>query len=143
MTTAGEVMTRAPVTIRLSARVREAIEVLDSLEVRHLPVVNEDGELIGMLSDRTLDAIWVSTAGERARHLPGRAVLDAPLSSLMSGHRFAAVEARTDAARVIGVMLDSHVGAVPVVDPAGALLGLVSYMDVLRAWPFPAVEMDG
>jgi CBS domain-containing protein len=64
-------------------------------------------------------------------------VLDAPVSSLMTGHRFAAVEPSTETMRVLDLMIDRHVGAVPVIDDRGSLVGLVSYLDLLRAWPFP------
>src|SRR6476659_542610 len=47
-------MTEGPVTISMSATVRDAVRLLQTLEVRHLPVVDEDGTLVGMLSDRDL-----------------------------------------------------------------------------------------
>ena len=127
MATASEVMTKTPVTIRLTARVRDAVRLLDSLEVRHLPVVDSQGEFIGMLDDRAL---------EEARAPFSRTALDSPVSGLLSGRGFAAVDPSTDAAAIVDVMLARHLGAVPVIDRGGALIGLVSYMDVLRAWPF-------
>jgi CBS domain-containing protein len=33
---------------------------------------------------------------------------------------------------VVDLMLDNRIGAVPVVDPEGALVGIVSYVDLLR-----------
>ncbi len=138
MTTAADVMTTTPVTIRLTARIREAVRLIESLTVRQLPVVNEEGELIGMLSDRILDAVLVPTPDGRGQDPGARAVLDSPVSSLMTGHRFAAVDPTTETTRVVDIMIARHVGAVPVIDRQGSLIGLVSYMDVLRAWPFPA-----
>jgi CBS domain-containing protein len=40
-----------------------------------------------------------------------------------------------DLAEIIDLMLDQRVGAVPVVDADGTLVGIVSYVDILREVP--------
>jgi CBS domain-containing protein len=39
---------------------------------------------------------------------------------------------------VIDLMLDHKIGAVPVTNADGALVGIISYIDVLRAMPLDA-----
>ena len=41
----------------MMAKVSEAVRLLHSPDVRHLPVVDESGSLVGMLSDRDLRAL--------------------------------------------------------------------------------------
>ena len=54
-----DVMTRLPYTIDLEAPIATAIAVMRDKGVRHLPVVNEAGRLLGMVSDRDLrDAVF-------------------------------------------------------------------------------------
>jgi CBS domain-containing protein len=47
-----EIMTASPVTVRETTTVGQAWDALRSLDIRHLPVVNADGELVGIVSDR-------------------------------------------------------------------------------------------
>lgn len=54
-----EAMTENPITISPSAGIDEAIRAMRNAGVRHLPVVDEDGKPIGMVSMRdVLDAVF-------------------------------------------------------------------------------------
>lgn len=131
MPTARELMTPGPVTVPVTAKVQKAVEILHTAEVRHLPVVDEEGNLVGMLSDRDLRALSlpVFVGDEHVASL--RTALNAPVSTLMNSD-VVSVESEADVSEVIELMLDNKIGAVPVVDHDGAVVGIVSYMDVLR-----------
>ncbi len=128
---AEELMTQNPATVRSSARLRDAVQLLQNLEIRHLPVVDEEGALVGMLSDRDLRALELPyfVGGEFAGVM--KTGLDASVTTVMSSDVLA-VDKEADVADIIELMLEHRVGAVPVVDGDGALVGIVSYMDVLR-----------
>lgn len=116
-----EIMTKNPVTVESTATVREAVEKLYELDVRHVPVI-EDGNLVGILSDRDM----------RAFEPRWSQLLENPVSNLMSSDVLS-VEPETEVADLIDTMIEQKVGAVPVVDSTGELVGIVSYIDVLRA----------
>lgn len=129
---AADIMTDNPRTVRQTDTVRDAVELLQSLEIRHLPVVDEEGELVGMLSDRDLGSLMRSfvDGGDPQRtvvSLSGRAVTDFMTSDVVS------VDVSADVSAVIELMLEERIGAVPVVDGDGAVAGIISYVDVLRA----------
>jgi len=119
MITARELMTESPTVVDATATLKTAIEKLQALDIRHLPVVDTDGQLVGMLSDRDL------------RSYVGVLPLDASVSSAMSTDVIA-VEPEADVAEVIDLMLDNKIGALPVVDNDDVLVGIISYVDVLR-----------
>jgi acetoin utilization protein AcuB len=124
----ADIMTRNPITGRADHTVGEVLEVMLDKDIRHLPIVAGQ-ELIGMVSDRDLrvfsrDAMS-DAAGARAR-------LMTPVGKVMSGD-VVTVETEDDIDEVIELMVESKIGAVPVVDPDGALVGIVSTIDVLRA----------
>lgn len=121
MATAMDIMTTKVVTIRQTATVREALRTLDELDVRHLPVIDERKELVGMLSDR--DLIRLRRSQE---------VLQRPVSEVMSADVLSVTPA-TEVAEIIDLMSENRIGAVPVVDNDSHLAGLISYVDVLRA----------
>ena len=120
MATAMDIMTTKVVTIRQTASVRDAIRTLDELDVRHLPVLDEHKELVGMISDRDLLRLRRSAEG-----------LQRPVSEVMSADVLA-VTPTTEVSEIIDLMSENRIGAVPVVDNDSQLAGLVSYVDVLR-----------
>lgn len=132
MLVASELMTENPQTIRATAKVARAVELLQTLDIRHLPVVDEEGVLVGMLSDRDLRGLQIPyfVSGEYAGNL--QTALEAKVSSLMSSDVIS-VDSEADAAEIVDLMLDNKIGAVPVVDADGLLVGIISYIDVLRA----------
>ena len=62
MLTARDVMARKPVTLRSDASVTEAIRVLLRRDISGVPVVDEQGGLVGILSER--DCLRVIAVGE-------------------------------------------------------------------------------
>jgi len=134
MLTARDLMTESPTVIDVTATLRSAVERLQALDVRHLPVVDSDGALVGMISDRDLRGLTFPyfIAGENVSAV--RTALDASVASIMSSDVIA-VDEEADAAEIVDLMLDNKIGAVPVVDSDGQLVGIVSYVDVLRALP--------
>jgi acetoin utilization protein AcuB len=124
-------MTEDPATISMSATVGDAVRMLQDLDVRHLPVVDADGTLVGMLSDRDLRGLsFPEMIGEQYVGSIQTA-LDAPIASLMTSD-VVAVELEDPATLIIELMLDHKIGAVPVVDSDDTLVGIVSYVDLLR-----------
>lgn len=121
----ADLMTSEPATVLWTASVGAALAKLHRLDVRHLPVVDEEGALVGMLSDRDFRPLPHDAASSRS---PSP---ELPVSDLMSSDVLS-VQAETSARELIDLLLDQKVGALPVTDSEGALVGIVSYIDVLR-----------
>jgi acetoin utilization protein AcuB len=131
MISAHDVMTEDPATIPMTATVGEAVRLLHTLDVRHLPVVDDEGMLVGMLSDRDLRGLtFPEVIGEEYMG-EIQTALEAPVSSIMTSD-VVAVEVEDDVSLIIELMLDHKIGAVPVVDSDESLVGIVSYVDILR-----------
>lgn len=131
MPVARSLMTHDPVILRPHAKVREALRLLQSMEIRHLPIVDDDGELVGMLSDRDLRGVALPHLIDERWFGDLRMAMEEAVSTVMTSDVLS-VDAETDAVEIIDIMIEHKVGAVPVVDADGALIGIVSYMDVLR-----------
>lgn len=135
MITARDLMTEAPAVIEATATLRTAIERLQSLEVRHLPVIDGDGQLVGMISDRDLRALSIPYFVEGESLGAINVALDSAVATIMTTDVIA-VDEEADAAEIVDLMLDNKIGAVPVVDGERTLVGIVSYVDLLRALSF-------
>jgi acetoin utilization protein AcuB len=135
MVTARELMTENPVTVPATAKARQAVQLLQTLEIRHLPVVDETGELVGMLSDRDLRALSIPylIGDEYVGNVA--AARDLSVASLMNADVLS-VTPDAGAWEIVDLMLDNKIGAVPVTEADGTLVGIVSYVDLLRQLPF-------
>jgi CBS domain-containing protein len=130
--TAEEIMTENPVTVSESASLGEALEILSELEIRHLPVVRK-GEVVGMLSDRDLRALGLSTTADVERMDAIRSSLTARVTTLMTGD-VVTVDRDTNLPDIVDLMISEKIGAIPVVDPeSDVLVGIISYIDILKA----------
>jgi acetoin utilization protein AcuB len=130
--TADEIMTRIPFTMHPTDPVSAAVDTLQAMNVRHLPIVDDRGHLIGMLSDRDLGPLMQRfTEGADADRMVVP-LSERRISEFMSTAT-ASVTPDDDVSEVVDRMLDERIGAVPVVDAAENVVGIVSYVDVLRA----------
>jgi acetoin utilization protein AcuB len=127
------------ITIDPEAPVGTALATMRQREVRHLPVVDDEGRLVGIVTDRDLrDAILGPTFAaylpprERARieRLAER-LEDVRVREVMT---WAVVTIPDDAplAQAAAVMFSLHVGSLPVTK-GGAVVGIVTQRDVLKA----------
>jgi CBS domain-containing protein len=64
-----EIMTRAPITIDYCTTVHDAMQVMTQNRIRHLPVVDRDKQLAGMLSLGDLVNWIISSQDEHIEHL--------------------------------------------------------------------------
>ena len=110
MMIARDLMTEAPATVGPTATVRKAVDILQTLDIRHLPVVNDDGELIGMLSDRDLRSLSIPYFTEDGEFGNLRVILDSSVASFMSSDVLS-VDTEADGAEIVELMLDNKIGA--------------------------------
>jgi acetoin utilization protein AcuB len=126
------VMTASLVTVSSTTRLREAIRLIEDVEFRHLPVVDE-GRLVGILSDRDLSRYRTRDAKAEPPTPESLEMLERPVSEIMT-RPVISVDVTDGLGTVVDLMLRHRVGAVPALDPdTGGLMGIVSYVDVLQA----------
>ncbi|MBZ0117865.1 MAG: CBS domain-containing protein [Sandaracinaceae bacterium] len=130
---AEEIMTDDVVTLSETATLGEALQIMQERDIRHVPVLRANGELVGMLSDRDLRSVGAALVSDIESLDRMRARLGAPVSSLMSAD-IVSIERETSLADIIETLLEEKLSALPVVDEeTSELVGIVSYVDVLRA----------
>jgi CBS domain-containing protein len=128
----SEIMSAQPFAVSARESIGNVMKKLAEADVRHLPVV-DDGALVGIVSDRDLRSFAPAALLELEQAAEIQRKLAQPVSSVMSSD-VVTVDPETEIADLIDIMIEQKVGAVPVVEVEGdRLLGIVSYMDVLRA----------
>ena len=130
---AEEIMTKDPIYITDETSVEAAIGVLYENDIRHLPVLDSDGELVGIVSDRDLRAFALPALTEFDNRESFNEALANPVSTIMSGD-VVSVDLEAELVEIIDIMLQTRAGAIPVIDRDTAeLVGIISYVDVLGA----------
>ncbi|MCC6748230.1 MAG: CBS domain-containing protein [Deltaproteobacteria bacterium] len=118
--TVADVMSADPITIEEDATVGQADLEMRGGDIRHLPVRDRHDRLVGMLSNRDLLRALGRGAGGTLR-----------VGDVMSAEvRTVRPESRACEATLL--LLDHKIGALPVVDDRGRLVGLVTETDFVR-----------
>ncbi len=123
--TVGELMHADPIVVAATARLAEAARLLDEHHIHGLPVVDDEGAVVGVLSQtdlvraRATDHLWASWPGLQVRHL-----MTAPALTC---------RADTPVQEAIGLMELNRVHRLIVVDEAGRRpVGIFSTTDVVH-----------
>jgi acetoin utilization protein AcuB len=123
---------RSPVvSIGPETTVREAVDLMRARALRHLPVVDPGGRLVGIVTDRDLrQAVFAPVVQERLGG--GDAVGDIPVREVMT---WAVVTVRpaTDLREAARLMHEQKIGALPVVE-GDRLIGILTESDLLAAF---------
>jgi len=133
-TRVGELMTRSLLAAHPDDRLVDAAATMMQQGTRHLPVVDTLNRVVGMLSDRDVrTAVGNPLEAETAREQgQPRRVLALRVADAMTPEPHA-LSPETPLAEAVACLLDERFGALPIVDDDDRLLGIVSYVDVLRA----------
>jgi len=125
-----DVMTKDPLIVTPSETVAQADELMTANKIRQLPVVNER-ELVGIITDRDIRSFLSDSllsapeAREKALHTRIAEVMTTdPLTLSPDDNLQEAVE----------LLINEKIGGIPVVDEAEGLVGIVTYVDVLRCF---------
>ena len=97
--------------------------------VRHLPVVDDDFRIVGMLSDRDVRSVVGDPVSVIERHDRGFAA-ETCVDAVMTTNPFC-VAPDTLVVEIARKLVDDPIGAVVVVSAEDELLGIVSYVDVI------------
>jgi CBS domain-containing protein len=138
---AGDIMTGPAVACRDETLFEEIAEILADRDISGMPVVNERGDVVGVISERdlahALGGPMVKLAVRRRNHAPFRGALHERSWGARRAKDIMTAPAITVASNVhldevARVMRFHQINRVPVVD-AGRLIGVITRGDVLGA----------
>lgn len=119
-TSLGDLVSRSPVSAAPTTSIREAAQVM-ALEHVSSILVLDDGQLVGIVTDRDLRSRVLATGRDPAEPLAAVMTPD----PVTAGHDALAFEA-------LMAMVDRNIHHLPVLDGVGQVVGLVSSTDLMR-----------
>ncbi len=121
----GDLMTPQPTTVPPDTPVGEAWRMMSERRFRHMPVVQNGGRLVGILTQR--DLLVAAEGSERQIDVDD----DRPISELMN-REVDTVRPECCAAEAARHMLRTKRSCLPVVDETGTLVGILTEADYMR-----------
>ncbi len=128
-------MNRAVVTISPSASLEEARLLMGAKNVRQLPVTGEGNRLVGILSDRDIREAMLPVGllpGSSEKEMEG--ILAGTLVEKVMTRKVATASVNDSLEDAIVLLHDFRVNALPVLDDEGAVAGIITRTDVLKAF---------
>ncbi len=116
-----------PVTILADATVGDALRMMQEYHIGGIPVVDAEGMLKGIVTNRDLRF-------ERNLHRPVREV--------MTSENLVTTSQSTNLEEAADILQQHKIEKLPVVDPDGRLVGLVTYKDITKAKDKPNACKD-
>lgn len=116
-----------PITLTPNHTIYEAEELMSKYHISGIPIVDETGKLIGILTNRDL------------RFEPNRKLL---VSQLMTKENLITAPVGTNLDIAEKILHRHRIEKLPVVDKKGILKGLITYKDIMKKKKFPDASKD-
>ena len=127
MITVEELMTTEIFTVSPDDTAQRAHELMTGNRIRHLPVLDKDGTMVGLVTERDLLAASVSALADMSEQERDEMEAGIPVSAVMSIELVYA-DLDTSLSEAAGYLLKSTHGCLPVLDD-GALRGIITETD--------------
>ena len=120
-------MIRDPITMRAEQTVGNALELMGEYKISGIPIVNNGGKLIGIVTNRDL------------RFEPNR---DLAVAEIMTNHDMVTAPVGTTLEQAEHILQKHKIEKLPVVDKSGILQGLITFKDIQKKKKHPNACKD-
>ena len=144
--TIADAMTRDPVVVRTETPLNEAIQILAERRISGLPVVDDSGQLVGIISETDLmwretgvtppayimfldSVIYLQNPAKHEREL--HKALGQTVGEVMSSEPIS-ISPDKPLKEAAQIMHEKEVRRLPVVDDAGQVIGILTRGDIVR-----------
>jgi IMP dehydrogenase len=115
-------MIKDPITLRKDANVGDALKIMAEHKIGGIPVVDENGILAGIVTNRDL----------RFEKVASRAITE-----VMTTKDLIITDKGDDLKAAESILQQHKIEKLPVVDPSGKLIGLITYKDIIKLKKYP------
>lgn len=123
---ANDIMSQPVISVTETQTTLQVAQAFKQYGVHHMPVLNIEGALVGLISDR--DLLGAQAANSKTSREPASLAIKGIMT-----HRVLTAQPHTGIPQLAEVMVKHRIGALPIVDTQGQLQGMVSRLDILRA----------
>jgi IMP dehydrogenase len=116
-----------PITLRPDNTIQEALQLVKEKGISGLPIVDEQGKLVGILTNR--DLRFAGNLGEK-------------ISTIMKAKNLITAAESITMAEAKKLLHINRIEKLPVIDQNHVLKGLITFKDIVKTERFPAASKD-
>ena len=128
---AHQIMSSPVTTLTPETSILEAWRLFRAKRYRHIPVVDSEGRLVGIVADR--DLLRYAAVNGRIPPFDEHSVEAQTAIATLMKPRVLTATPDTEIRQIARVLIEQHIGAMPIMDYQGRLRGIVTRSDILRA----------
>ncbi|MEV6731086.1 MULTISPECIES: CBS domain-containing protein [unclassified Streptomyces] len=128
--TVNDVMTHAVISVDRGAPIKEIVEAMRQWRISALPVLSDEGRVVGVVSEA--DLLLKAQGADESRAVTAGQLMTFPAVT---------VTEETGIAGAARLMAHRHLKRLPVVDSDGRLVGVVSRGDLLKIYLRPDADI--
>ena len=106
-----------PITLKIDAKVSDALQIMSENKIGGIPVVDDENHLVGIITNRDMRF---------------EKVISKPVSELMTSKNLIVANESTDFSQAEAILQSHKIEKLPVVDANNKLVGLITYKDILK-----------
>jgi acetoin utilization protein AcuB len=125
-----DIMTRDPLTVTPTETIGQADELMNTNKIRQLPVV-QGKDLVGIVTDRDIRSFLSGSLLESPEER--EKALNSKISDIMTTEPIT-LSPEDDLEETVELLIEEKIGGIPVVEESEGLVGIVTYVDVLRCF---------
>jgi acetoin utilization protein AcuB len=125
---AKQILSSPVITLSPDASLVEAGELFRNKRFRHIPVLDQSGKLIGIVSDRDMlrESVKIRQLSHGGKDFPEPGVKNVMTTPVLTA------QADTEIRAIARVLFEERIGAMPLMDDEGRLVGILTRSDILR-----------
>jgi CBS domain-containing protein len=127
----GSVMSKDLITLKIDSSVGLAEEIMRLKAINHVPIVDDAGVLIGLVTGKDILRSTCQTQTFRETCLRQKMADDLLMRDVMRGGLIT-VKRDTLVTKAAKVIIDNGVGCLPVIDVSGVLVGMLTERDFVN-----------
>lgn len=127
-----EIMTQDPVTLNIDESLLKVAKIFQERDIRHLPIVNSQGVILGIISQRDLNRITSPKRAPNGDYLYDPEELTKYIVKQYIIQKVFSLSPDDTLENAVAIMAEKKLGCMPITDRDGKVVGIVTVTDLLR-----------
>lgn len=124
-------MSTALITLSMDSTLNEAKDLFESNKIHHLLIIDDEGLLVGVMTDRDLYKHLSPTVGTSQETHRDTALMQKKLHQIMARNLVIA-RAQQSLNQAVVLFYDNHISCLPVVNKQNKPIGIITWRDILK-----------
>lgn len=124
-------MSKNLITLPMDSSLSKAKEVFEKQNIHHLLILDDEGLLAGIMTDRDLYKHLSPTIGTSQETPRDTALMQKKLHQIMARNPITS-QAQQSLNEAVLLFYDNHISCLPVVDKKNKAIGIITWRDILK-----------